>query len=69
LHRIEIQDAINRRCSECGGPIAKQGGACVRCEWCHQEYEVNDGELQVRPDRERLKPALREFADALHEKR
>jgi hypothetical protein len=31
---------------------------------------VSNGELQARPpDREQVKPALREFADALHKKR
>lgn len=69
IRHAESQSATNRRCSQCGGPITGQGGAFVRCEWCHQEYEVNSGELQLRPDRPQVKPTLREFADALHEKR
>jgi nitrite reductase/ring-hydroxylating ferredoxin subunit len=66
---IELQDAFNRRYSQCGGPIVNSYGLALRCEWCGQDYSMNDGELQEKnTDQPERRPTMREFC-ALHGER
>jgi hypothetical protein len=54
------RDAMNRRCSRCGGPIINPHGLALRCEWRGQDYSVNDGELQPNlEDNSNIKQAWR----------
>jgi hypothetical protein len=47
IHQARLRDAQVRRCLNCGGPIVNwEGLSALRCEWCHQEYSWNCGELQ-----------------------
>jgi transposase-like protein len=69
MRDAELQDAMDRRCSHCGGPIVNPYGLALRCEWCGRDYSVNDGELQEKQkDQPKRKPAMRDFY-ALHEER
>ena len=46
IERTLLLAAINRRCGNCGGPIARSHGVAVRCDWCHQDYKIINGELE-----------------------
>jgi hypothetical protein len=67
VRHTELENGINRRCTDCGGPIKNRYGLALRCDWCCQEYSLIEGELQARPtEQEPSKPTMREFTDALH---
>jgi nitrite reductase/ring-hydroxylating ferredoxin subunit len=63
IHHSELQAALKSRCTHCGGPITNGGsGYALRCEWCHQEYSLNDGRLQPKTAAHpKPKPTMREF--------
>jgi hypothetical protein len=63
IQRGQLQDAINRRCIKCGGPITDGNGLyALRCEWCSQEYSIIGGELlpKIEPSPQ-PKPSMRQF--------
>jgi nitrite reductase/ring-hydroxylating ferredoxin subunit len=58
----QFLDATNRRCPHCGGPITNPYASTLRCEWCRQEYALNEGQLQPKStDPPQHKASLREF--------
>jgi hypothetical protein len=54
MHKAEIDTVRNRRCPQCGGPLDDW----LTCEWCHERYSVDNGELVPKID-ELLKPKPR----------
>jgi len=44
MHKAEVDVARNRRCLRCGGPLDD----FLTCEWCHERYSVESGELVPR---------------------
>jgi endogenous inhibitor of DNA gyrase (YacG/DUF329 family) len=67
IHKAQHRDAVSRRCPTCGGPIKGGGGYFgLSCDWCHQEYVLEEGELMARsPDLTETKPKMNDFY-ALH---
>ncbi|MGP8068738.1 MAG: hypothetical protein ACLP5V_02485 [Candidatus Bathyarchaeia archaeon] len=60
MHRAEIDTVRNRRCSHCGGPLDD----FLTCEWCHESYSVESGELVPRIEAllsKLRKPKMSEF--------
>jgi len=58
IRRAEIDKVRNRRCLGCGGPLDDW----LTCEWCHEKYSVDRGELVPRIEEAmRPKPRMCDF--------
>lgn len=58
MRRAEIDTVRNRRCLACGGPLDDW----LTCEWCHEKYSVDSGELIPRIEKAmRPKPRMHDF--------
>ncbi|MGA3108078.1 MAG: hypothetical protein ABSD99_01255 [Candidatus Bathyarchaeia archaeon] len=60
MQKAEVDTVRNRRCPHCGGPLDD----FLTCEWCHESYVVESGELVPRIEDNLLgqhKPQMREF--------
>jgi hypothetical protein len=69
VERTSLIAALNRRCDNCGGPIARSYGVALRCDWCHQDYRLVDGQVQpMTEDSPKVRLSMRDFY-ALHAKR
>jgi uncharacterized protein with PIN domain len=67
MRKAEIGAIRNRRCPHCGGPLDDW----LTCDWCHEQYSVDNGELVPRIEDhlfKQHKPQMREFY-ALNEQR
>ena len=51
MRKAEINTFRSRRCLSCGGPL----GDWLTCDWCHQRFSVEGGELVPRIE-EALQP-------------
>ncbi len=60
MHKAEVDTVRNRRCPNCGGPLDE----FLACEWCHESYSVENGELIPRIQEllaKQHKPKISEF--------
>ncbi len=60
VRKAEIDVVRNRRCPQCGGPLDDW----LTCDWCHEKYSIEYGELVPRNEDDLLKqhkPQMREF--------
>jgi hypothetical protein len=58
MYNAETDSVRNRRCPNCGGPLDNW----FRCDWCHESYSVDSGELVPRSEEHlRLKPKMSDF--------
>ena len=44
MRQAEIDTVRNQRCPHCGGPLDDW----LTCDWCHERYSVDNGELMPR---------------------
>jgi len=58
MRKAEIHSVRDRRCPNCGGPLDNW----LRCDWCHESYSVDSGELVPRMKEPlQLKPKMSDF--------
>jgi nitrite reductase/ring-hydroxylating ferredoxin subunit len=60
MRKAEIDTIRNRRCPHCGGPLDDW----LTCDWCHEQYSIDNGELVPRIEDHLLKqhkPQMREY--------
>jgi len=60
MREAEVGAIRNRRCPHCGGPLDDW----LTCNWCHEQYSVDHGELVLRIEDHLLKqpkPQMRQF--------
>lgn len=58
MRKAETDAVRSRRCPQCGGPLDDW----LACEWCHERYSIDNGELVPRiEDMLHHKPQMREF--------
>lgn len=60
---LEVENAFDNRCPECGRPTMwKLGTALLFCLWCNRDYVLTNGELQPKgPEQNRSRRSMSAF--------
>lgn len=65
IRKLEHKDALNRRCTECGGPLTNDVSG-FQCVWCNEKYILTEGVLVTKPPEPKPRMTLSEAASGVH---